>query len=55
MKNNMSATHNDGTFDAEFSRSDAIKAEYLASACSASDVEYAVNRLMKDCPSLFEK
>jgi len=54
MKNNMSATHNDGTFDAEFSRSDAIKAEYLASACSASDVDYAVNRLMKDCPSLFE-
>lgn len=40
--------------DPMFARSDAIKAEYLASGCQASDVDEAVEKLMAECGELFE-
>lgn len=39
--------------DPEFARSEEIKAEYLASGCQSSDVDEAVEKLMRDCKSLF--
>lgn len=40
--------------DPLFARSEAIKAEYLASGCQASDVDEAVEKLMVECGELFE-
>jgi hypothetical protein len=40
--------------DPMFVRSEAIKAEYLASGCQASDVDEAVEKLMAECGELFE-
>lgn len=40
--------------DPLFARSEAIKAEYLASGCQASDVDEAVEKLMAECGELFE-
>lgn len=40
--------------DPIFAQSEAIKAEYLASGCQASDVDAAVSRLMAECGELFE-
>lgn len=40
--------------DAAFSQSEAIKAEYLASGCEASDVDFAVRRLMAECADIFK-
>lgn len=39
--------------EADFARSEAIKAEYLASGCQASDVDEAVRKLMAECGELF--
>lgn len=39
--------------DALFLRSEAIKAEYLASGCQASDVDEAIEKLMAECAPLF--
>lgn len=44
----------DEASDPMFARSDAIKAEYLASGCQATDVDEAVEKLMSECGELFE-
>lgn len=40
--------------DDSFMRSERIKKDYLESGCQASDVDYAVTRLMSTCSDLFD-
>ena len=46
-----------GTLDddsAMFSKSDEIKSTYLSSGCQASDVDFAIEKLMSECGPIFK-